>query len=116
MQEIVDQAAEKDTVLTTYFRANETHEAACNLLYQDFPNKFVWVEKKKKWKIRQREFAIGHMYYVHPTSGECFYLCLLLTTVKGAISFEHLHTENGVLYPIFKTACIALGLLEDDNE
>ena len=116
MQEIVDQAAEKDTVLTAYFKANETHEAARNLLYQDFPNKFVWVDKKKKWKIRQREFAIGRMYYVHPTSGERFYLRLLLTAVKGAISFEHLRTVNGVLYPTFKTACIALGLLEDDNE
>jgi hypothetical protein len=51
--------------------------------------------------------------------GELFckvYVRLLLTAVKGATSFEHLRTVNGDLKPTFKEACIALGLLSDDNE
>jgi hypothetical protein len=60
--------------------------------------------------------AIGRMYYAHPMAGERFYLRLLLTSVPGATSFEHLRTVRGVLHPTFKQACIAMGLLEDDQE
>jgi hypothetical protein len=56
------------------------------------------------------------MYYAHPSSGERFYLCLLLTVVKGATSFEALRTFQGVLHPTFREACIAYGIAEDDNE
>jgi hypothetical protein len=54
------------------------------------------------------------MYYAH--SGEHFYLCTFLTSVKEATSFEDLHRVNGVLYPTFYAACLAHGLLEDDNK
>jgi hypothetical protein len=56
------------------------------------------------------------MYYAHPSSGEHLFLHLLLTTVKGATSFEHLCTVNDVVYGSFKEACFARGLLEDDRE
>ena len=58
------------------------------------------------------------MYYVSPKANdsECFYLCLLLTAVRGATFFEALCTVNHHLKPTFKEACIALGLLADDNE
>jgi hypothetical protein len=56
------------------------------------------------------------MYYAHPTSGEHFYLRLLLTNVPGASSYEYLHTFEGTLYPTIKDAYIACGLLEDDQE
>ena len=56
------------------------------------------------------------MYYAHPSAGERFYLRLLLTAVKGATSFEHLRTFQGVLRPTFREACIAYGLTDDDNE
>ena len=116
VQAVVDRAAEKDTVLTAYFKANTTLDGTPDLFYQDFPSKFVWVESQKKWKVRQRDFAIGRMYYAHPTSGERFYLHLLLTAVKRAASFNALCTVNGALHGTFKQACIARGLLEDDQE
>jgi len=56
------------------------------------------------------------MYYVHPTAGERFYLRLLLTTIKGATSWNDLKSFEGTLYGSFKEACIARGLLEDDQE
>jgi hypothetical protein len=40
----------------------------------------------------------------------------LLTKVKGAISFEALRTVNGVVHDTFKSACIALGLYDLDDE
>ena len=41
---------------------------------------------------------------------------MLFSIVRGATSFEDLWTINGILYPSFKEACIALGLLQDDEE
>ena len=41
---------------------------------------------------------------------------MLLNIVCGATSFENLRTVNGILYPSFKEACIALGLLQNDEE
>jgi hypothetical protein len=99
-----------------YFKANAKYPEAKDLLYQDFPSKFVWNDKKHEWKPRQRGFAIGRMYYAHPNSGERFYLRTLLSAVKGATSFQDLRTVNGVLHPTFHAACLAHGLLEDDNE
>src|SRR5438270_13991978 len=56
------------------------------------------------------------MYFVHPTAGEQYYLRMLLSIVRGATSFENLRTVDGFLYPSFKEACIALGLLQNDEE
>ena len=116
LQSIVDEQGNKDTTFTGYFKANIKYPEARDLLYQDFPSKFVWDVKKRQWTKRNRGFAIGRMRYVHPNSGECFYLCTLLCYVKGATSFEDLCTVNGVHYPTFHAACLAYGLVEDDNE
>jgi hypothetical protein len=66
--------------------------------------------------MRKRGFAIGCMYYAHPTSSERYYLRMLLNCVKGATSYEHLQTMDGRVHDTFKDACIAMGLLADDNE
>ena len=108
-----------NTQLTRYFEANGDPvlgETARNLLYHEFPEKFVWVDKDRRWKIRERGYAIGRMYAAPPNSGERFYLRLLLTKVKGATSFEHLRTVSGEVYATHKLACLRLGLLEDDSE
>jgi hypothetical protein len=63
-----------------------------------------------------RESKIGRLYYVHPSAGEIYYLRMLLLTVKGACSYEALQTFNNNVYPSFKEACQARGLLGDDNE
>lgn len=56
------------------------------------------------------------MYSVSPTQVELFYLRLLLLTVKGATCFEDLRTVNEVLHETYLDACLALGLIEDDEE
>lgn len=66
--------------------------------------------------MRKRGVAIGCMYYAHPTSGERYYLRMLLNCVKGATSYEHLRTVDGTEHETFKDACIAMGLLANDNE
>jgi hypothetical protein len=64
----------------------------------------------------KRGFAIGRMYYAHPTSGERYYLQMLLNYIKGATSYEQLRTVDGKEHDTFKDACIAMGLLANDNE
>jgi len=41
---------------------------------------------------------------------------MLLICVKGATSYKHLQTVDGRMHDTFKDACIAMGLLADDNE
>jgi hypothetical protein len=117
MQQVIERAATKDTTLTAFFKANQEYpEVGGDLLYQDYPSKFVHLKTTGKWKPRQRGFAVGRLYYVHPTAGERFYLRLLLTCVRGPTSFEDLLTFQDVQAPSFREACLIRGLLEDDQE
>lgn len=36
--------------------------------------------------------------------------------MKGPTCYEDMRTVNGVMYPSFKDACYAMGLLDDDKE
>lgn len=41
---------------------------------------------------------------------------MLLNYAKGPQSFAEIRTVSNVIYPTFKDACYALGLLDDDKE
>lgn len=69
------------------------------------------------WQQRKKNFnVIGHMYSVSPSQIELFHLRLLLINIKGAKSFEDLRTVNGILNETYMSACLAAGLIEDDQE
>jgi hypothetical protein len=104
------------TKFTEWMEANKRYLTARELTYRDFPTKFVWKKNGKIWKECKRVFAIGRLYYAYLASDERYYLRLLLSTVKGCISYKDIRTVHGVLYPTFKEACRALGFLDDDNE
>ena len=59
---------------------------------------------------------LGRSTDVHASSGENFYLRMILMQNKGATPFKSLRTVNGVVYKTFKEACGALGLLTDDRK
>ncbi|GKC10497.1 hypothetical protein Tco_1007279 [Tanacetum coccineum] len=54
--------------------------------------------------------------YSTPASGERYFLRMLLNVVRGARSFTELEMVNKINYAIFKAACFAYGLLNDDKE
>lgn len=56
------------------------------------------------------------MVDVHPSSGERFYMRLLLNIVAGAKKFEDIRIVDGIVYKTYKEACFHRGLLESDNE
>jgi PIF1-like helicase len=103
-------------MLTMFFAANCLNSVACRYTYQEFPQHIVWLKQGKVWKTRETGHAIGRIYFVSPVAGEHFYLRTLLTTVKGLLSFDHLCMFNGVLHGSFYEACLARGLLQNDDE
>ena len=65
---------------------------------------------------RQKGIALGRVHHVPPSYGEYFYLRVLLNKVKGAKDWSDFKEYNDVIYPTYKDACQARGLLEDDKE
>ena len=116
INDVLERGATKDTPLTAWFKINQSNPEARLTTCQNFPQNWVFVQKDKKWKPRQRGSAIGRMYFASLSSGERFYLRTLLTVTPGATSYAHLKTVDGVQHNTFKEACSALGLLEDDHE
>ena len=116
MNSIIARARDEMTTLTGFFACCALYEHARAYTYQEFPQYFVWHKGNKVWTPRKQGRAIGRMYFASPNEGERFYLRLLLSVVKGPQSYECLKTVNNVIHPSFKAACIAKGLLEDDDE
>ncbi len=116
VQEVAAWSTISRTMTTKWFKTNQESEATQSLTFDQSLQQWVWNRKLKRWSMRKRGFAIGCMYYAHPTSGERYYLRMLLNCIKGATSYEHLRTVDGIKHDTFKDACIAMGLLADDNE
>ena len=104
------------TKLMAYFETNCTDPHARTLFYVEMPQDYVWMKGRSLWQRRQLGFNIGRIHFAPPSSGEHFYMRTLLTVVKGATSFEDLRTFEGIEHPTYKEACLACGLLEDDQE
>lgn len=131
-------AEQLDTQLTAYFNRvaleervpldpnelgrdsnNQPYPSALQLTYVDFPTYYAWTASDRTWIRRSRpkkSDCIGRVYNIHPSSGDLFYLRLLLHSVQGASSFVNLRTVDGVVYPTFRDACAARNLLADDEE
>lgn len=103
-------------MLTEWFVANKKHASARTLTYCDFPKEWTWDSSSRSWRPRTPCEKIGRMYYVSPVSGELYYLRMLLMIVKGTMCYADVRTYDGVVYPTFRQACEARGLLESDNE
>ncbi|KYN10408.1 ATP-dependent DNA helicase PIF1, partial [Trachymyrmex cornetzi] len=111
------------TMLIDYFALNMRDEEARNYLYIDIPRYYSFRKIKingknvSRWTKRNNYFnCIGRIYTVSPTKIELFHLRLLLLTIKGATSFQNLKVVNGETHQTFSAACLALGLIEDDDE
>ncbi|XP_044595144.1 uncharacterized protein LOC123272415 [Cotesia glomerata] len=119
------------TTLTEFFelcnRADDFGAFARTLLYSQVPRYFTWAQTKQRIPRKQgspvdacpnlfKSNALGRVFTVNPRQTECFYLRLLLINVTGPLSFQDIRKVNGQQYTTYKDACLALGLLEDDNQ
>jgi len=112
---------ENDSELLAYFDLNKNNELARNLFYHEIPEKFVF--SKGKWNNRKKHFStIGRMVKVSPAETERYHLRLLLLNVKGATSYDDIRTVKSLdlnietRYATFAEACLARGLIRDDEE
>ena len=116
IEEVINRAAQERTSLTAFFNFNRNTPSEQPTAYIDFPKTHVYTKRRNAWTPRQRGYAVGRMFFVHPSGGELYFLRLLLNTVRGPTSFKDLRTIDGQVHPTFKAACVALGLLQDDEE
>lgn len=105
-----------ESMFTSWMEANSKYPEAKNLTYSKFVSKFTYVKTKRSWKPRSGGYTIGRLIWVPPSTGELFYLRLLLTVVKGPTSYKDIRTVGDKTWDTFGEACQALGLLEDDKE
>ena len=116
-------AISRGSMLIDYFALNFRDESARQYAYPDIPSHYVFKTTKvdgrtvSKWEKRQRgHHLIGRMHSVSPAQTELFHLRLLLLNVKGSKSFKDLKTVDRQVYESFIAICLALGLIEDDDE
>ncbi|KAL6603039.1 hypothetical protein ACP70R_043400 [Stipagrostis hirtigluma subsp. patula] len=116
IKHVIRRESSTKTMLTEYFRMNSIDSYARNFLYKEFPEFFRWDSSRKIWcRRRNRRKQIGRLVAAHPAEGERYYLRILLNHVRGATSFEHLRTVNGVVYSTFREATEKRGLIEADD-
>lgn len=89
---------------------------ARELTYAELPTKFVYDAKIKAWNPRKKGFAIGRLAPVSPSSGELYFLRVLLNKVRGPKCYADIKTVDGIVQPSYEDACYARGLLDDDKE
>lgn len=117
----------QNTTLTSFFELCRNDHFATTLFYHELPKYYTWDALNKQFLRRKRGAnvpdyagiyradALGRVYTVHPNNTECFYLRILLHTIKGPTSFQALRTVNGELCDTYREACLKLGLLENDE-
>ncbi|XP_022003285.1 uncharacterized protein LOC110900724 [Helianthus annuus] len=115
----LDSVLQKPSVSSTMFlgwmEKNEQDPLARALIYVEFPTKFVWKQKERIWDKRIIGKTIVRIHCVNPSMGEAYFLRILLNKVVGPKSFEDICTVNGQVFPTFRDACYARGLLDDDK-
>ncbi|CAN6845253.1 unnamed protein product [Brassica oleracea] len=113
---VIQKPGIEKTMFTEWMVQCRTSAFARTLTYVQIPEFFTWNNSSKVWSERKRGTSIGRVVTVHPTSGDRYYLRILINKVKGPRSYTELKTFNGVTYPDFKSTCCARGLLANDAE
>ena len=90
LDNIIRQPGIQKITLTEWIETNKLSNEARELTYTQFLKKWVWNSKDKLWTPRKIGHTIGRTYYVHPNTGELYYLKLLLNLQKSVTSFESL--------------------------
>lgn len=98
-----------NTTLTAFFKLCQQDLFAKTLLYAEVPKYYTWHKTKREFVRRKQgsivakyldvyqKDSIGRVYTVHPNNSECFYLRMLLHTIKGPTSFEYLKTVTFII-------------------
>ncbi|KAG5049364.1 hypothetical protein JHK85_010467 [Glycine max] len=116
IDDILSKPSISDSKFLAWMNSNKCFPEGRNLTYSQFVSKFTFNQKTRSWQLRKKGHTIGRLIWIPPTTGELFYLRMMLTTSKGPTSFEDIRTVAYVIYPTYREACFAMGFLQDDRE
>ncbi|KAL3635206.1 hypothetical protein CASFOL_019753 [Castilleja foliolosa] len=118
LQAIIRNPSFGKTTLTEWLASNKRDARGLDLTYVTYCSKYQWDRKATAWisRVHLHKAAIGRLAYVHPASGEVFYLRILLSHQRGCKSFADIRTVSSVVHDTYRSACESLGLLGDDRE
>uniref|UniRef100_A0A0R0IRC7 ATP-dependent DNA helicase n=1 Tax=Glycine max TaxID=3847 RepID=A0A0R0IRC7_SOYBN len=105
IDDILSKPSISNSKFLAWMNSNKCFSEGRNLTYSQFVSKFI-----------KKGNTIGRLIWVPPTTGELFYLRMMLTTCKGPTSFEDIRTVENVLYPTYREACFAMELDIDDEQ
>ncbi|KAG8239489.1 hypothetical protein J437_LFUL019012 [Ladona fulva] len=111
-----------NSTLTAFFLLCQEDPFARTLLYPEVSKYYTWNKSRKLFCKRKQGVrtpgcdtcaseVLGRVYTVHPNNSECYYLRLLLHTVRWPTSFAALRTVDGEVCQTHREACQKRGLL-----
>lgn len=116
IENVCRRAEHRNSKLEAFFQLCRDFPTARIYTYQEIPEHYVWDSGQCAWNLRKRGKRVGRLNSSHYSTGELWYLRMLLCRVRGPTCFQDLRTVEGVTYNTFQEACAASGLLNDDNE
>lgn len=98
-----------------WFEANKLYLFARELKYTDSPQKFIF-KTHILGSPKNKDLAIGRIMHCPPSRRDDYYLRMLRNCQRGCTCYKDIKMVNNIVYPTYKEACYALGLLDEDNE
>ncbi|KAH1147779.1 hypothetical protein GYH30_042763 [Glycine max] len=106
----IDDVLSKPSISNSKFLAwvntNKCFAEGRSLTYSQFVSKFVYNKTNRSWQLRKKRYTIGRLIWVPPTTGELFYLRMMLG-YQNCCKYQ---------YATYREACFAMSFLQDDRE
>ena len=82
VSDLVERPSVKESQFLAWMDKNASvDDEAVQRTYAEFPNKFVYDRQSRVWHERKKGFSVGRLANASPSSGELYYLRILLTKV-----------------------------------
>ncbi|XP_050897469.1 uncharacterized protein LOC127104325 [Lathyrus oleraceus] len=98
---VLTKASVTESMFTTWFKANKKFEEVKLLTYGKFVSKSFYVKKTRSWKPRKRGYTIGRLTWFPHSTGELYYLPMVLTIKKCPISYNDIKKVDGFQHDTF---------------
>ena len=106
----------KESMFTAWMDSNQRYPQGRDLTYAQYLSIFVYVARRRCWQPRKQGYTIGRLIWIPTSTGDFFYLRMMLSSAKGPQSYKDIRTVENMVYGTFREACFAKGFLGNDQE